>query len=507
MENVESQVAKALTPAVGPKLDLRDSLESWLEATNNLDLHDLNLALMSATEPHDGDATADTVARAQSILLQGESDLALAELTAVGLVELPLRAQLNRQTIVVAACLAAHGDPDAYGRLLSIAPAAGPLSYYLLGASADKRDDWLVGHQAWTTLIEKYGILTEYTFTRWAAARIAARSRLSRAESAQMLFDLAQAYSRLPHDIELRPQPALEVADRLEHLGDIPGSRLFLYSISRLQPPVEVIEQRAKRLAPSMTAYRWQAGMALLLGIAAIPLGLLGVLFIMVGRVVWNRKRNLPGLDGPDTYVWRCLSGQQYNKDLDKTEDLGRDVRALAVLGLVIALCLGLALSIFATNLVVSLTGSQGVEEVNPALIVFTWVIGCLVTPALLVSLAGVLKRKFQRERTRWRRRRERAARHTRLSQCHCLQTQVLTDEFALEYASLHLVAVPATDNVNRLRSALGPGAMLGACPNTRVVWLGYGLGPKEPGWLLRGAVPLAQPVDSEAEPGTGMYL
>jgi hypothetical protein len=372
-----------------------------------------------------------------------------------------------------------------------------------LGAAAECRGDHDVSDQVWLSVVTKLGILTSYTYPRWAVATISRRDRSSRDEAFLSVLTVAQSCSGLPHDLALDPEPVLATVTSLVERGDVAGARLLLLAIERAQPPVSALKGRQVDLSPpGLSAYRWKVAGLLGIGLVLVPFGYLGLILVAIGRRWWFSRVRFPDLDLVDSQVWRMLATAQADPSTGAGPLRNQDVNALMALAVFGAFIAGIPLSVGMLELLAALTGTAVLPEGIQALV---WATGLITLPALALFLLTWGRRRYQQRRLRFARRRARARWASEANRCHCLHESVYTDEQALLYAQQHLQSLAIPPALTSRLQAPGTTTQVLGCPQTRIRWIAIDVRAGRAGLLLRGDIPPGPSAPQNA--ATGMYL
>jgi hypothetical protein len=489
----------------GSSRGLDDSVQIWALAAEAMDSFAVAVYLRGlGSDPVATQPSEIVLKRAQDFLFTGHAPEAFRVLVQLHGVELPDPVPVNEQTLTIVACLAANGDDAAYRRLLSVAAVNRAwLPTYLLGAAAESRGDKDLSDQAWLSVVTNHGLLTSYTFPRWAVATISRRDRHSRDEAFVSVLTVAQGCSNLPHDLALDPEPVLATVTSLLERGDEAGARLLLLAIERTQPPVSSLKARQADLRPlGLSAYRWKVAALLGIGLALVPFGYLGLILIALGRRLWFSRVRFPGLALVDSQVWRMLATSHTDPSTGVGPLRHQDVNALMALVVFGAFIAGIPVSVGMLELLAALTGTSVLPE---GIQVLVWATGLITLPVLTLFLLTWGRRRYQQRRLRFTRRRARARWASEANRCHCLHESVYTDEQALLYAEHHLQPLPLPPAQTSRLQVPDTTTQVLSCPQTRIRWIALDVTAGRAGLLLRGDIPPDPSTPQNAL--TGMYL
>ncbi|NIZ93274.1 hypothetical protein F1544_20020, partial [Kineosporiaceae bacterium B12] len=185
--------------------DVAASWCAWFAGADLADEPDLALDLLTRRPTRGEGPDARRAAahdEARLHLLAGRPADALAALARTGTTTLPAAPADRPRTALLAACLAAAGDAQAYRWLLAGLHggewAAGWQAAYLVGAAAEARRDPDTADEMWTRVVALHGIRTRHTLPRAATARVAGRDRADAGACAAAAVEAAALLETAP---------------------------------------------------------------------------------------------------------------------------------------------------------------------------------------------------------------------------------------------------------------------------------------------------------------------
>jgi hypothetical protein len=488
-----------------PIADDATTLETWVTVAEGMDLFDLALELRGLQ--HHPEEHLVSIARLH--LLSGDFAGARSLLRpSADEWTPPPGTQFRQEDMLLAACEAAAGNPIASTWLLAAASALSQqgdawIGHYLVALAADARGDLALGAQAWTTLVMQFGIRTELTIPRWAAAHVAHRDPHEAKVALANVVKAGFAFRSLPHQANRDPRPILNAANFLVAAGDPAGARLLLEMVARSQPRSEPVLEALVALSPNaaMRRYRMRVRALLVVAFLLIPLGYVWAVGMALGRVWFRQHVRVPGLSATDSQVWRALRRVRYDPAAAAMTPLDAEVDGLELLLILLGLSVG---GLGGYGLAAMVGGWFGVSNPLTDLpLLFLWLFVLVAVPAVLV----VGKRYLLRWARRLRRlRAQEAAERLRLrtaSTCQCWETSTFRDDFADVYSQQHLAPM-TTAQTRTLAVELAPGRAVLACPVTGALWLRIDRTPEGAVLLIRGDVPVP---DATSPTPTGFYL
>ena len=498
-----------MTGSSRPTGDIADevthSWTTWAQAAENIDRHEVALALLEAA-PNTSHDAATAVFGATLLLQIGQHAQAVAVLAGIGYSELPDENRATWPDLVLAASRAAGGDSVAYRWLMGCArrfdgTAEAWRLCYLVAAAATGINDRATADQAWDALLTRYEILTPATLAQYSAAQVADRDQHDAGAATMTVATAVANLHQIGTPLEQNPEPALRIARLLQSRGDLSGSRLLLHAARRRIPPDPALDAALAEVTPASAMHRHRLIVTVLWCLAPLlfPLGVVGGLLVLAARLAWQRWVPIPGLSRTDSAIWRAFRSLSYDPYTDPDEPAPKDQTGYYGLAAILSLLFVAApLGSPVSALLAGLTATANNAD-NP-LVVATWLLLCIGIPGLSFLGARQVHRERRARRHRRRRQAEHRARMANAQRCHCWQAASASGQFATLYFRQHLRPEPFTLRAPNLRGL----ADLGRCPTTGVLWLA--LDKDDPGkaLLLRGT----SRTNSRPEPtATGMYI
>jgi hypothetical protein len=492
---------------------IEQSVPLWAAAADEADAVDLALAVSRSVGPRADEDQAD-LAVARLLLLAERPQEALTLLARQHITELPAEPERSWPHLLLAACRAAVGDPDAYRWLLSTVGAL-PTAWqplYLVGAAADQRGDYTTADQAWTTLVQTHQILTRFTIARFLAGVVARRDRDNGRAAAQTMIDVVEEFLARDPDLHETPEPILTAAARLRQRGDIAGSELLLHTATHRLPGVPALRATAqgagaqaamRRFRLHAALRRWMHVPMLALPAAAAvwcdipPLVLTGLVPVLVMHRIAGATR-VPGFTAADSVAWRAGRRLRQGPAARRI-----DAEQWIVGGLLAAVMLTYAVP-FASVFAGVVTGRPAAiaRTVPHAALsgVFFAVITVLLT-AFGKGLLAIGRRHNWRTEQQTRLQADRY-RFSDAGECRCWRSNALLGSYAAAYLDRHLVSVVA----DAWDNSPFPYAALARCPATGSLWMAATTDPHAALLLLRGS-DRPSTVDHGLAPATPGYL
>jgi hypothetical protein len=476
--------------------EMASSLPLWVEAADDSDELEVALWLTGENLSAPIGSVEPAVVRARLLLLLSRPDEAVAVLDRAKISspgdELPTR----WEGFVLVACQAAAGDRAAYSTLLRATANVPPSrdswrTAYLVAAAAEQLGDYPTAQRAWSQLTVDHGIHTRLTVTHFTAGAVFVRDRNDPTEAARIVMANAANFDAMLGGTEPDPDPVHACARLLTERDDVAGARLLFQAVHVRRPREASLAAAAVALEPreAMKRYRLACGLACLLLIPAVPLGLVGIVLFWGGRRLWLTRVTVPGFSLVDSRAWRSLRSLRFDTTRQRTAS-ARDTSAANVLGAVLGFCAGMplaAVSLWALDAVI--------DESNPSNVGMV-----ILISAVLLALGGAtfaghnLSQRLQRRITKHRLAKQAAKAERKLradaQACRCWQAIHITGLAARWYLQDHLVEQADIRQRSGALSGLGEDTRLGKCPNTGVLWLGTQFDTPGRAMLLRGVGP-----------------
>ncbi|MDC7120689.1 hypothetical protein OMK64_03970 [Cellulomonas fimi] len=461
-----------------PARDVEDAWSGWVDAARAAGEPSVAVALVERHPRRRPDLRGAAVAHARDLVLVGRAAEAVRVLGGATPPAGPGAGGLAAPEVVRAAAHAALGDDRAWSWLRETARDAP-----LVAAVADARGDRAAGDQAWlaAATTPAVGVLT----ARAVEASVAGRGRRARGLDGLV----GRGAERLLH---VGGTAAVrDVAERLAQRDDRAGARLLLRAAAVRTPDATSLHAALRAVTPGwirlwplaavaavvLAGVAWVA-FAVTAGTPAPAVSKLTVVLAHVALPLVLQSVREPGFTAAETRVWRRLSEQTYDPELDGPGQVqGRRsgwYALAAMLGAGLGLVLGAGVVV---PRVVERTGDATWQGSDDAFFLH------LAAVVLGATLGAVLTRSVARRLVR-RRHDRRAARARLLEEqldatCRCYDERLLAGRAAAGYAAHHLAPVGFASPL--------PGTSVRRCPRTGAWWLTGPVGSWDGHLALRG--------------------